>query len=52
MRTDEEVGQNVRSGAAGLAISKDTDVTAAIGRRFRQLVRPPRPGTDERDLLI
>ena len=30
----------------------DTDVTAAIGRRFRQLVRPPRPGTDERDLLI
>ena len=32
--------------------SDDSDVTAAIGRRFRQLVRPPRPGSDERDLLI
>src|SRR5258708_39486098 len=30
----------------------DTDVTAAIGRRFRQLVRPPRHGSGERDLLI
>jgi len=32
--------------------SGDTDVTAAIGRRFRQLVRPPRPGSGEADLLI
>jgi hypothetical protein len=32
--------------------SDDTDVTAAIGKRFRQLVRPPKPGSDERDLLI
>jgi len=30
----------------------DGDVTAEIGRRFRQLVRPPRPGSDEPDLLI
>jgi len=30
----------------------DGDVTVAIGRRFRQLVRPPKPRTDEPDLLI
>jgi len=30
----------------------DRDDTAAIGRRFRQLVRAPRPGSDEPDLLI
>jgi len=32
--------------------SLDVDVTAAIGRRFRKLVRPPRPGSDEPDLLV
>jgi hypothetical protein len=32
--------------------SLDADVTTAIGRRFRQLVRPPRPGSDEPDLLV
>ena len=30
----------------------DTDLTAQIGRRFRQLVRTPRPGSDEPDPLI
>ena len=30
----------------------DTDLTAKIGRRFRQLVRTPRPGSDEPDPLI
>ena len=30
----------------------DTDLTSEIGRRFRQLVRTPRPGSDEPDPLI
>ena len=32
--------------------TEEADVTVTIGRRFRQLVRPPRPGSDEKDLLF
>ena len=32
--------------------SGDPDVTKAIGREFRELVRPPRPGSGEPDLLF
>jgi len=33
-------------------LTLDTDLTATIGRRFRQLMRPPKPGSGEPDPLI
>jgi hypothetical protein len=41
-----------RTGDEKHPVSSPEDDTVLLARRFRQLVRPPGPGTDERDALI
>lgn len=38
--------------ASRQAASEPEDDEVRLGRRFRQLVRSPAPGTDEKDLLV
>jgi hypothetical protein len=52
--TRQPVGRSwlSRTGDEKHPVNSPEDDSVLLARRFRQLVRPPSPGTDERDALI
>jgi hypothetical protein len=52
--TRQPVGRSwlSRTGDEKHPVNSPEDDSVLLARRFRQLVRPPSPGTDERDSLI